>query len=103
MPQLNNMERWQSWSIALVLKTRVLETGPRVRIPLSPQIETSSFVRAAALRTRRARAKWVRAKVIHSPRVQNSALWRIFCSRREESKLLCLREDSKSGTMPSGE
>ena len=36
------MERWQSWSIALVLKTRVLGTGPRVRIPLSPLVENGT-------------------------------------------------------------
>jgi len=29
--------RWQSWSIASVLKTEGRETGPGVRIPLSPQ------------------------------------------------------------------
>lgn len=32
------------WSNALVLKTRVLETGPWVRIPLSPQHETARFI-----------------------------------------------------------
>ena len=31
------LEGWQSWSIALVLKTSELERAPRVRISLLPQ------------------------------------------------------------------
>ena len=55
------------WSKAPVSKTGIRETGSRVRISPSPQIETSSLVRAAARnaadewagkRCRRCAAKW---------------------------------------------
>ena len=45
------MERWQSWSIAPVLKTGDRETGPRVRIPPSPRMEVPNRLRLSVLKT----------------------------------------------------